>query len=411
MRTLAKLGAVAFLPLLGASAALACATNAAEDGEASPPPAPDAANTSAGDAGESPDADPIDAGPCSPSGLCTVPVPFDTQVNVASISGSGPTDVWAVGSNRTILHYDGAAWVKADSIKADASPYTLRSVWVGGATDVWITDGPVLRHTTGWKGPSATEWTSFVLADVDAGAVPSAITGKDGRVFISRQVFYMGVERNPRLVTCAGWNDTGLVEPQYLNSDLHLGYRTEGFWSVAMTRADEAWAISIASIDRTDRTLPEDLPGNRVARAFLAEGDAGSSEADAGPSWQIEEHDTRTKRNLYGVWGNEEVVWLVGEGGVLRRMTHTRVPTRVFEPVPSPVTTDLRGVYGFSADDIWAVGDGATVVHWDGTVWTKVGTPFDGAKVKPRLFAVWGSGPKDVWIGGNGVMLHLEGKP
>ena len=163
--------------------------------------------------------------------------------------------------------------------------------------------------------------------------------------------------------------------------------------------ADEAWAASLGTDERPRRS--------RRAHRTRAPADAG--EPDAGPSWQVEEYDSRTERNLYGVWGNEQVVWLVGEGGALRRMTPARLSSRVFENVPSPVIADLRGILGFGPNDVWAVGDDATVVHCDGTVWSKLASPLDGVNVKPRLFSVWGSSPNDVWIGGNGVMLHFEG--
>jgi len=73
------------------------------------------------------------------------------------------------------------------------------------------------------------------------------------------------------------------------------------------------------------------------------------------------------------------------------------------------VTATLRSIYGIATDDVWAVGDDATVVHWDGAAWTRIATPLDAAADKPMLASVWGSGPKDVWIGGNGIMLHFQG--
>jgi hypothetical protein len=407
MRPLQRFGFVVVLASLGAAAALACAATEGDPvlAEDTPSVVLDAARdqTDAADAG--PDAAKVpDAPRCSTAGLCRVPVPIDTRINVTSLSGSGANDVWAVGTDRTILHYAGTVWEKANAIPSDAAAFTMRAVWVGGPTDVWIADGPTIRHTTGWKGPSATEWTSTVLVGAAASS-PSAISGKNGAVVIGRQLVNPStVKREDAIVTCRGWGDGGLLEPAYLLNKLFTARGTDGIGSLAMTRADEAWATSIGN---------ENGPGNRVVRAHLASGDGGAGDGgapDAGPSWQIDEHDSRTARNLYGVWGDEHVVWLVGEGGALRRMTRANVPTRVFENVPSPVTADLRGVFGFDADDVWAVGDDATVIHWDGTVWARLASPFDAAKEKPRLFAVWGSSPSDIWIGGNGVILHFERK-
>jgi hypothetical protein len=403
MSSLKTLGAIAVLAPLGAAVVLACAN----EGDQLPVEDPTDASRSViepqdadADAAEDADAAPTD--PCSASGLCIVPAPIDGRINVTSLSGSGPNDVWGVGTDRTIVHYNGAVWEKADTIPSDGASFTMRAVWVGGPGDVWVADGPAVRHSTGWKGPSGTEWTSFVVGKQTETA--TGISGKGGTVVIARQLWGSFDDWGPPIVACSGWGQDGPVDPVYVENTHFTTDAFDGLWSIVMTRPDEAWVTSIATIWR---------PANRVVRAHLVNPDGGAGDdaaPDAGPSWQMEEHDSRTERNLYGVWGDEEAVWLVGEGGVLRRMKRANVPGRVFENVPSPVTTALRGIFGFGANDVWAVGDDATVLHWDGNVWTKLASPFDTAKDKPRLFTVWGSAPNNVWIGGNGVMLHFEGK-
>lgn len=393
-------GALALLLLSSLVAAAACAST--EDAAPTETPtvileagteSPDAAAEASSEAGiEIPD-----AGPCSTSGVCIVPAPIDTQINVTSVWGSGANDVWAVGTNRTILHYDGNVWEKAAPFEDESTDFTLRAVWLGAADDVWVGSGPVIYHSTGWKGPTATEWKTGVF--IESVSV-TGISGKDGRVVIARQVLNNIFEYLPSAVTCRGWSGDGLVEPAMLDTYMFREDGSDGLWSIAMTRADEAWATSIGAAER---------PGSRVVRLHLVTPDGGDPDAGT-PTWEIEEHDSHAAKNLYGVWGNEDVVWLVGEGGVLRRITRANVPSRVFETVSAPVTADLRGVYGFAADDVWAVGDDATVLHYDGKTWTKVATAFDAATVKPKLFSVWGSSPADVWIGGNGVMLHFERK-
>jgi len=388
LRKVARFLALGVLPL---AAAGACATQAAFDPEEPPPQGPDASAeaTSPVDAGPSEDVQ-SDAGPCSTSGLCKVPAPIDTRINITSIHGSGPNDVWAVGTDRTILHYDGAVWEKAAAVDAGTSPYTLRSVWVGAPDDVWIADGPSIVHSEGWKGPLDTVWSSARLTGT---AVPSAIHGMGGTVAIARQIG----RSEAYLVTCSGWADGGLVGATYLPRAFFIESGTNGLWSIAMSRPNEIWGTNLGNLGR---------PGSRVVRAHVAQNDGGSGSA---PSWQLEEYDSRTERNLYGVWGDEEAIWLAGEGGVIRRLKREDLSRRVFEVIASPVVSALRGIYGFGPDDIWAVGDDATVVHWDGDVWTRLATPFDGAATKPKLFTVWGSGPDDVWIGGGAVLLHFEG--
>jgi hypothetical protein len=78
-----------------------------------------------------------------------------------------------------------------------------------------------------------------------------------------------------------------------------------------------------------------------------------------------------------------------------------------FCPVATPVSSRfaLTAVWGATANDVWAVGSGGTIIHWDGTAW--VGTP---TGVKNTFHGVWGSGSSDVWaISASNVILHSEG--
>jgi hypothetical protein len=58
----------------------------------------------------------------------------------------------------------------------------------------------------------------------------------------------------------------------------------------------------------------------------------------------------------------------------------------------------LNAVSALSALDAWAVGDGATVLHWNGTSWAPVKIP--GLPVNVYLHAVDAVSPSDVWAAG-----------
>ena len=60
-------------------------------------------------------------------------------------------------------------------------------------------------------------------------------------------------------------------------------------------------------------------------------------------------------------------------------------------------------MWGAAADDVWAVGDGGTLAHYDGATWSAVASP-----TTQPLNAVWGSGPGDVWVAGY-AKLHYDG--
>jgi hypothetical protein len=78
-------------------------------------------------------------------------------------------------------------------------------------------------------------------------------------------------------------------------------------------------------------------------------------------------------------------------------------------------------VYGFGANDVWAVGPAGRILRYDGHGWS--GERFDGDSVyaealgiwenPPRnhyLWGVWGSAPNDVFVAGDsGSVLHWNG--
>jgi len=66
-------------------------------------------------------------------------------------------------------------------------------------------------------------------------------------------------------------------------------------------------------------------------------------------------------------------------------------------------------VWGSSPTDIWAVGDEATIVHYDGTSWS-LSTVALAPGIVPDFRGVWGSGADDVWAVGGDVIVRLAGR-
>jgi len=377
--------------LTGAVSPLACAHISEKDGL--PDPLTDEISTRLPD---QPDAfSNLDAGndafvptnPCSASNLCTVPLPLDHKLHLTSVWGSGTHDVYAVGSDGSILHYDGAVWELAQNGPNTYGPFMTQSVWLRRADDVWIGDGNRIRHGTGWKGPTETEWTYYRYTD---NGTVSAIRGDENTVWVSRNTMAVG---GMALDKFDAWGDAGPTK--------RVTYGPGRSIITAVTSSPkEVWFIGLCS-------APPQPAQDCAFRASRPLTDGGTS-----PNWTIEEHDSRSNRLLFGVWADEHAAWIVGEGGTLRRMAASAIATKKFERIDGPVREDLYGVYGFAEDDVWAVGAASTVIHWDGTSWTKISTPFDDATEKPSLRAIWGSAPTDVWIAGdNGTMLHLQERP
>jgi hypothetical protein len=125
---------------------------------------------------------------------------------------------------------------------------------------------------------------------------------------------------------------------------------------------------------------------------------------------------------MLSIWGSSEKdVYVSGfstQG--TGRMWHydgniwQRVALRYSEGGPFISMGALSDMYGFASNDIFAVGDkgGASpsdfasfIIHFNGSGWSEQSVP-----IGEPLRRVWGSGPHDVWSGGNGGSLfHYDG--
>ncbi len=72
---------------------------------------------------------------------------------------------------------------------------------------------------------------------------------------------------------------------------------------------------------------------------------------------------------------------------------------------PYPQGNFLRGAWAAAPDDVWAVGDVGTVLHFNGRRWGNIPAP-----TRANLRGVFGTGPNDIWLVGDlGTVLHWDG--
>jgi hypothetical protein len=111
---------------------------------------------------------------------------------------------------------------------------------------------------------------------------------------------------------------------------------------------------------------------------------------------------TKVSSILRGVWAvSADDVFAVGHGGtILRRISG------VWTVMSSGTSYDLHAVWAMSSSNVWAAGSSGIILHFDGTAWSIVpsGTTSD-------IDAVWGSSATDVWFAGSGQVLHWAGLP
>lgn len=104
----------------------------------------------------------------------------------------------------------------------------------------------------------------------------------------------------------------------------------------------------------------------------------------------------------------DPIFFIVGEGGTVQRYDVAQNRLDVLIPGAMQRPEDLNDVFGFAADDVWAVGNAGIILHYDGTRWTEQ-TPRP-VPAATNLRAIWGASPTDVWaVGDGGTVLHRTG--
>ncbi len=112
---------------------------------------------------------------------------------------------------------------------------------------------------------------------------------------------------------------------------------------------------------------------------------------------------TITRPTINRLWGSSDKdVWGVGQGAVV-----VHWDGKAWQRIAVPTGNNLLAVWGSSDKDVWAVGEGGVVIHFTGSRWARVTTPVPDSAA---LNDVWGTADDDVWaVGDTGVTTHPDG--
>ncbi len=334
---------------------------------------------------------------------------------LGAVHGSAADDVWAVGDPAVALHYDGAGWLR---VPVDTGWRNPRGVWVAGRSDAWLVGDGLLMH---WDG---TAWTPAQIAGVDPLPLLSAVWGS-----------------GPTDVWAASATDTGgLYHFDGVSWSAVAGAPVAPIFALWGSGWNDVWATGFDTILHFDGTAWRDTravaAGSQyylyglggVAGEVWAVGSAASDPSvdvggvvlhSRGGRW--ERVDPGIGGAFHGVWApRSDRVWIVGEPGRLLLYDGSQFWRYGCDAGPSgtpglggPLTPGalqpdrtvpgLWSAWANSPTDVFAVGEGPTVMHYDGVGWSEE-LRGDGTD---NLMAVWASGPTDAWAAG-GAFYHTD---
>ena len=270
--------------------------------------------------------------------------------------GSAPNHVIAVGSNGTILRFNGVVWTTQSASIPSFNKFVLQSVWGSGPSDVYVAGYQPKSDTTTIYGPAkmlhydGTGWS-------DMGISWGAVSKMDVWGFGSYSVLYTMLNANL---------------PPYIS---HLTEYYNGYsWTTirdSLTPFAAIWGTSYNDV--------------------YGAGGSNSIEHFDGDSWTRVYNPGMQCRAIGGSGPTD--VYVVGDGIVHYNGTRW---TKMDGP------SGLNAVWSSGPNSAFAVGTNK-IVHFDGSTWQPMNLP-----ISVKFYGVWGTSDQNVFaVGEGGTILRF----
>jgi hypothetical protein len=311
----------------------------------------------------------------------------DEHRKLLGIWGSSERDLWSVGSQGYILHYDGSGWTAVES----GTTRTLTAVWGSSARDVWAVGelGTILQY-------DGSSWST---------AVPDRIPERSPTF----NAIWAASDEEQWIATSAGiFAYDGRTQTRRWGPDAMA--QAPDYRSVWGTTRDNVVAVgssgAIAEFDGKQWTREASSPTTQLLSAVWGHGEKmlavggriGVIRIGTG-DWRIEPVTGGAGGALSAIWGSSaNDIWVTSFiSGVVGHYVGGR-----WEEQSTPAFA--ASLWGSARDDIWGVGS-QSVFHYDGTSWTGEGLPAKG------LQAITGCAGMRLWaVGRAGVILQYDGQ-
>jgi hypothetical protein len=259
-----------------------------------------------------------------------------TVAGINALYGSSPTNVWAVGAQNTLLHYDGSAWSSPPEGVTQQPTPSFNGIWAASPNDAWVVGRQNISH---WDGHAFTVVVPSLPKPLWAihGAAANDIWSVGGTLVMH----YDG----------QAWTE-----------------HSEGLGGGALA---EIWAAGNGEAfgSNAGRDVFHYVPG------------AGWSPAYTLPSGSYPDGPD-------GIWGSgPNDVWFGGGNG----LAHWN-GTTWGAPPGTNAPTHASIIWGSGPNDVY-VNWSNTVNHFDGTSWKPI-----GELASRYLHSVSMSGPNDIWV-------------
>jgi hypothetical protein len=307
-----------------------------------------------------------DAGPGSATDTMDATGPTDAAASgpdlfgLRGVWGSAKDDVWFVGQDGKIMHYDGESWALMPAVTGQS----LRMVYGNSAEDVWAVGDDVVLHYDGTEWKVALGGRAGDLAEQFLSVWASGPT----------DVWVSGVATDVGQGILRRWNGTAW--------DVVVVHDASSLWAVWGSGATDVWTGGQAYLG--GGATPTGTDG------YLRRGD--------GTTFDLADYPGGSVRAIWGSSSSD--VWVAPYDGPLHHWDG-----QAWSPVDRPSPALLLGGAGLGPDESWAVGNQGTVFHFDGTDWKSI-----EMNTTANFISVWPAASDDVWlVGSRSTLRHFDG--
>ncbi len=293
--------------------------------------------------------------------------------------GSGSNNVFAVGSNGTILHYNGTSWSSMSSPVVE----DVNSIWGRSATDIYaVGDSGVQLHYNGstWSSMGAIPHPVGIVSDVYGSSTETYCTTYgdiDGGIGGGEVMKLYG--GNWESTSSERFCDTTDCMSDRQNDRLNAIYVQESTGDVYVGGYGPIDGLPVLW-RKTDSSGFHDINNGSIQnyQAILGIWGIGNTTFFTGVNYTIGQNnntgivlrDINGQRTMYtlngygdifNAWGTatNNVFFAVANGDILHFNGSTWIDSI------TGVSADLHGVWGSNDGDVFAVGDNGTILHYD----------------------------------------------
>jgi hypothetical protein len=292
--------------------------------------------------------------------------------SLAAISGAGTDAIFAGGANGVIVRWNGRRWVK----QSTGTSKFISSIWAASPSDVFAVGGAwTWLHFDGGSWSTHRElslwtWPPSSATDVTVQDFTAVGGFSDGGTGIVWALDTQGM---------VNWlvNDTSLDWPPTVQAS--------DYWGLYGVIQDGMTPVAVTVYPDTSNwvNLWGAWADASLNSYFIGRHGAIVRDTAANTSWttvDVLSTPDAAKKDLFGIWGESLTgnFISVGETGTVvffNKGTDTATWTQATVSAV-PVTADLFAVCATSETDVYAVGTGGLVLHWNGSAWSRITQPY-----------------------------------